>query len=281
MPYQSPLISVGRLSQVSRRAFCASVTTEKSHRRTLTEKKSSHEQFAHTAPALFLFSFKGRWPEGFQTGGFPHLIPSVPICSVFSFFGTFTILSGDFPRFVLFCPSVLSVSWPAKRSYKEIPQTVQKHYQDLSRKMGNPRFGKLPALTTFHIFKLSGVIRANRFARIVPIRWFARIGNSSDSCELAWRAIKIGVSIANYSRETDSREPIRESPVPLRFQTFLVRGKFVETLPKLFTQIVFALVGFLGGCFLLCSKVGNAVETSATKTQRSRIMVREPRMMMS
>ena len=49
---------------------------------------------------------------------------------------------------------------------------------------------------------LSGVIRANRFARFARIGWFARIGNSSDSCESAWRAIKIGVSIANDSRES-------------------------------------------------------------------------------
>ena len=39
-------------------------------------------------------------------------------------------------------------------------------------------------------------IDANRFARIA---WFARIGNSSGSCESAWRAIKIGVAIANDS----------------------------------------------------------------------------------
>ena len=49
--------------------------------------------------------------------------------------------------------------------------------------------------------ELSGVIRANRFARFARIGWFARIGNSSDSCESAWRAIKIGVSIVNDSRE--------------------------------------------------------------------------------
>ena len=47
----------------------------------------------------------------------------------------------------------------------------------------------------------SGVIRANRFARFARIRWFARIRNSSDPCESAWRAIKTGVSIANDSRE--------------------------------------------------------------------------------
>ena len=46
---------------------------------------------------------------------------------------------------------------------------------------------------------LSGVIRANRFARI---GWFVRIGNSSDSCESARRGIKIGVPIANDSRES-------------------------------------------------------------------------------
>ena len=42
------------------------------------------------------------------------------------------------------------------------------------------------------------------------VAWFARIGNSSESCESAWRAIKIGVSIAN-----DSRESRCKSPVPL------------------------------------------------------------------
>ena len=50
-----------------------------------------------------------------------------------------------------------------------------------------------------------GVIRANRFAR------FARIGNSSDSGESARRAIKIGVSSAN-----DSRESIRANRVANR-----------------------------------------------------------------
>ena len=47
--------------------------------------------------------------------------------------------------------------------------------------------------------KLSGVIRANRFARFVRIGRFARIGNSSDSCESAWCAIKIGVSITRIA----------------------------------------------------------------------------------
>ena len=42
--------------------------------------------------------------------------------------------------------------------------------------------------------------------------WFARIGNSSDSCESAWRTIKIRVSIAN-----DSRESIRANRVALHF----------------------------------------------------------------
>ena len=47
-----------------------------------------------------------------------------------------------------------------------------------------------------------------RFARI---GWFARIGTSSDSRESAWCAIKIGVSIAN-----DSRESIRANRVANR-----------------------------------------------------------------
>ena len=58
---------------------------------------------------------------------------------------------------------------------------------------------------------LSGVIRANRFARFARIGWFARIGNSNDSGESAWRAINIGVSIAN-----DSRELIRANRVANR-----------------------------------------------------------------
>ena len=51
------------------------------------------------------------------------------------------------------------------------------------------------------------------------IGWFARITSSSDLCESAWRAINIGVSIAN-----DSRESRCESPVPLRSWIFR-RGK--------------------------------------------------------
>ena len=43
----------------------------------------------------------------------------------------------------------------------------------------------------------SGVIRANRFARFARIGGVARIGNSDDSGEWAWRAIKIGAWIAN------------------------------------------------------------------------------------
>ena len=61
------------------------------------------------------------------------------------------------------------------------------------------------------IWALSGVIRANRFARFARITRFARIGNSNDSGELAWRAIKIEVSIAN-----DSRESIRANRVANR-----------------------------------------------------------------
>ena len=59
--------------------------------------------------------------------------------------------------------------------------------------------------------RLCGVIRANRFARFARIGWFARIGNSSDSGESAWRAIKLGVSVAN-----DSRESIRANRVANR-----------------------------------------------------------------
>ena len=48
-----------------------------------------------------------------------------------------------------------------------------------------------------HIFALYvGVGVAKRIPR------FARIGNSSDSGESSWHAVKIGVSIANDSRES-------------------------------------------------------------------------------
>ena len=67
--------------------------------------------------------------------------------------------------------------------------------------------------------ELSGVIRANGFARFARIGWFARIGNWSDSCQSAWRAIKTGVSIAN-----DSRESGCESPVPLSARNFPERS---------------------------------------------------------
>ena len=56
-------------------------------------------------------------------------------------------------------------------------------------------------------YELSGVIRANRLARFARTGWFARIGNSSDSGESAWRAIKLGVSIANDSRESRCESP--------------------------------------------------------------------------
>ena len=61
--------------------------------------------------------------------------------------------------------------------------------------------------------ELSGVIRAiGWFARFVRIGWFARIGNSSDSGESAWRAIKIGASIANDSRESFANCPCHKDP---------------------------------------------------------------------
>ena len=62
---------------------------------------------------------------------------------------------------------------------------------------------------------LSGVIRANRFARFARITRFARIGKSSDSCESAWRAIKIGGFNCEWFARSDSRESRCESPVPL------------------------------------------------------------------
>ena len=73
---------------------------------------------------------------------------------------------------------------------------------------------QIPLLQHIYIYislELSGVICANRFARFARIGWFARIRNSSDLCESAWRAIKIGVSIAN-----DSRESIRANRVANR-----------------------------------------------------------------
>ena len=59
---------------------------------------------------------------------------------------------------------------------------------------------------------LSGVIRANRFARFARSGWFARIGNSSDLCESAWRAIKIGVQLRMIRNWT----PIRANRVANR-----------------------------------------------------------------
>ena len=68
-------------------------------------------------------------------------------------------------------------------------------------------------------FGLSGMIRANRFAWFTrsSIGWFARIGNSSASGESAWRARKIGVSVAN-----DSRESIRANRPCQGFGCFLL-----------------------------------------------------------
>ena len=64
--------------------------------------------------------------------------------------------------------------------------------------------------------RLSGVIRANRFARFARIR-FARIGNLSDSGESARRAIRIGVSIANDARACESPVPLSPE-VPEKFE---------------------------------------------------------------
>ena len=62
---------------------------------------------------------------------------------------------------------------------------------------------------------LSGVIRAT----------WVRIGNSSDSCESAWRAIKIAVSIANYSSESCCESPVPLSLAPLVHMIFLEKRK--------------------------------------------------------
>ena len=82
--------------------------------------------------------------------------------------------------------------------------------------VGSQTSSKLPALYPCSSLAeeqdLSGVIRANRFARFARIGWFARIGNSSDFCESAWRAIKIGVSIANDSRESIRANRIANRP---------------------------------------------------------------------
>ena len=70
----------------------------------------------------------------------------------------------------------------------------------------------VPVLKGKNVAKLSGMIRANRFARFARIGWFVRIGNSSDSGESVWRAIKIGVSIANDSRESIRANRIANRP---------------------------------------------------------------------
>ena len=59
------------------------------------------------------------------------------------------------------------------------------------------------------------MIRANRFARFARFRWSARIGNSSDSCESDWRAIKNRGFNCEWFARIDSRESRCESPVPL------------------------------------------------------------------
>ena len=74
-------------------------------------------------------------------------------------------------------------------------------------------------------FELSSVIRASQFARFVRIGWFARIGNSSDSCESAWRAKKNRGFKCEWFARIDSRESHCESPVPLRFWGYKIRQK--------------------------------------------------------
>ena len=103
-----------------------------------------------------------------------------------------------------------------KEKKDRVETTPERHAKKKHRK-GGGQWGFVSGAFLFfpwpRFFKdrLSGVIRANRFARFARIGWFARIGNSSDSGESAWYAINIGVSIAN-----DSRESRCESPVPLR-----------------------------------------------------------------
>ena len=84
--------------------------------------------------------------------------------------------------------------------------------------------------------QLSGVIRANRFARFVRIGWFARIGNSSESCEVAWCTINIGVSGVEKLTRSDLKGPkelgaslwqvvlVRNSHSLLKFSDFRLYG---------------------------------------------------------
>ena len=72
-----------------------------------------------------------------------------------------------------------------------------------------------PLVYTDMSARLSGMIRANRFARFARIGWFARIGNLSDSCESAWRTIKNWGFNCEWFARIDSRELRCESPVPL------------------------------------------------------------------
>ena len=80
----------------------------------------------------------------------------------------------------------------------------------------------------------------------------ARIGNSSDSCESSWRTIKIGVSIANDSRESIRESPC-ESPVPLRFPNYALVSREGDPPKKPPTQIKTVCTNSLRKLFCLFS----------------------------
>ena len=77
---------------------------------------------------------------------------------------------------------------------------------------------------------LSGVIRANRFARFARIGWFARIGNSSDSRESAWCAIKNSWRCGNHAHPHKMRK-LRPKLRPRRIWTARIQ-KYCKSVEK-------------------------------------------------
>ena len=72
------------------------------------------------------------------------------------------------------------------------------------------------------VSSISGVIRANRFARFARIGWFAQIGTSSNSLRTGLTRYKNWGCNCEWFARIDSRESRCEPPVPLRRLPFCV-----------------------------------------------------------
>ena len=80
--------------------------------------------------------------------------------------------------------------------------------------MNLKHFHEILSSTRLCILYTGGNHMTGSISAATLVAWFARIGNSSDSCESAWRAKKRGFNCEWFAR-IDSRESRCESPLPL------------------------------------------------------------------